>query len=244
MSLSASILVFAIGLCIGSFLNVCIYRIPKGKSIVFPPSACPNCGKHLQFYELVPVLSYLIQKGRCRGCDGKISWRYPAIELLSGLLLLWIVWRFGWSYLAVHYSIFLYLLIVVSMIDIDHKIIPNVVVIPGALLGLLMTTFGNHYITGFCNGLLGMVVGFFIIAVVIVLSRGGMGWGDAKLLAMIGAFLGWQATLYSLFVGSLFGSTVGVAMILSKRMERKTPIPFGPFLGLGALGWLVMPWWF
>lgn len=231
-------LVFLIGLCFGSFLNVCIYRIPLKKSIVFPPSTCPKCGRRLGFFELIPVVSFLIQKGRCRGCAESISIRYPVVELLTGIILFLIYWKFGFSMITFKYMVLALIIIAVSFIDLDHQIIPNTIVLPGIIAGLI---FGYSNIM---DALLGMLCGFGIIAIIILISRGGMGWGDAKLLAMFGAFLGWQSTVYSLFVGSLIGAVIGVTLIVLKKIERKTPIPFGPYLSLGALLWIFLPWWF
>lgn len=227
---------FIFGLVFGSFFNVCIYRIPLGKSIVFPSSFCPNCQRNLQWYELIPLLSYLIQQGKCRGCGMTISWKYPAVEMMTGLLFGLLYLHFGLSLSLIKGLILVSVLIIVSFIDLKHQIIPNVLVLPGAIVGILLNY--NNII----DSLLGLTVGFCIIAAIILLSRGGMGWGDSKLLGMIGAFFGWQAAAYSLFVGSFFGAIIGVTLILLKRIDRKTPIPFGPYIALGALLWLFFPY--
>lgn len=227
-----------VGLCIGSFLNVCIYRIPSGKSIITPPSSCPLCGKQLSFIEMIPVVSIIWQKACCAGCGSKISWRYPLVELITGLMFYIIAVKFGFTLITLKMLIMVAVLVVVTFIDIDYQIIPNIIIAPLILIGV---AFGYQDMAG---SLIGLLAGFCIIAIVVIASRGGMGWGDAKLLAMIGAFLGWHATIYSLFVGSFFGGIVGIMLMLTKKADRKTAIPFGPFLSLGALCWVFFPWWF
>jgi leader peptidase (prepilin peptidase)/N-methyltransferase len=247
----AYIAVFIVGLLVGSFLNVCIYRVPRRKSIVSPPSACPNCGSKIKPWHNIPVLSYILLGGRCAYCGAGISVRYPLIELLNALLYVATLYRFGVrpsdpyiGILPMEQSFLIMALIsafiVVTFIDLEHQIIPDGITLPGIVLGLILgpLVLRNPAIpwhTGFVNSLLGMVVGggaFYIIA---VLSRGGMGGGDIKLIAMIGAFLGWEAVLLTIFVGSLFGAVVGIWLMVFKGMKRKTPIPFGPFLVAGAM---------
>ncbi len=223
------ILSFLFGVVIGSFLNVCIYRIPKKISIVSPPSSCTKCGYRLGVFDLIPLLSYLWLKGRCRRCGEQISWRYPAVELLTGLLFVIAVYKFGISLLALKLIVFGCLVITISFIDLELKIIPNVLSLPGMVLGLLFS------VQDIWNSILGLVIGFGIIFLVALLCPGGMGMGDAKLLGMIGAFFGWKVALGTLFLGSLYGSVIGIALLVLRKIERKTPIPFGPYLCLGAL---------
>ena len=176
------LIITVLGLVIGSFLNVCIYRIPKELSVVNPPSACPSCGKRLQPLELIPVISFLWLRGRCKGCGTQISWRYPLVEFLTGMLFLaaYINWGFTWETLKA--VIFISLIIPIAFIDFEFKIIPNVLSIPGILIGLILS-----YQRIF-DSLIGAALGFTIIFLIIILSRGGMGRGDVKLLAMLGAF--------------------------------------------------------
>ena len=232
--------VFVLGLVVGSFLNVCIYRIPQGKSIVSPPSACPNCGNKIKPWHNIPVLSYMLLRGRCAYCGAGISPRYPLIELLNALFYVAALYRFGLHPASFLIMVLISAFIVVTFIDLDHQIIPDGITLPGIVLGLILgpLVLRNPAIpwhTGFINSLIGMVVGGGIFYIIAVVSRGGMGGGDIKLIAMIGAFLGWKPVLLTIFVGSLFGAVVGIWLMVFKGMKRKTPIPFGPFLVAGAL---------
>jgi leader peptidase (prepilin peptidase) / N-methyltransferase len=232
--------VFIVGLVIGSFLNVCIYRVPRRRSIVTPPSACPNCGKKIKPWHNIPVLSYIILGGRCAYCGAGISARYPMIELLNALLYIATLYRFGLSPASFVIMALISAFIVVTFIDLEHQIIPDGITLPGIVLGLILGPLllrnpAVPWHTGLINSLIGMVVGGGIFYLIAVLSRGGMGGGDIKLIAMIGAFLGWKAVLLTIFVGSLFGAVVGLWLMVFKGMKRKTPIPFGPFLVAGAM---------
>lgn len=227
-----AVFVFCLGLIIGSFLNVCIYRIPRGGSLLFPPSACPACGRRLTALELIPVAAFIALKGRCRGCRTPISRRYPLVELLTGVLFLLVFWKFGLGLETLKWWVLLSLLIVIALIDLDFQRIPDAISLPGLAAGILLAQ--GHW----GQAVLGAMIGYGIIAAVIALSRGGMGWGDAKLLALIGAFLGWRGVVVSLFVGSLLGSLVGIILLLLRRIDRKTPVPFGPYLSLGAFSFL------
>lgn len=223
-----------IGLVFGSFFNVLVYRIPRGESIVAPRSHCPECGTTLGPLELIPVFSWLIQRGRCRHCGARISWRYPAVELVTALLFGLVGWRFGWTQETVGALVLVGFLIPPAFIDLEHGYLPDVMVLPGLVLGLLAGAFGIMGL-GFLESLLGAVFGAGVLLVVVWASRGGMGLGDVKLLAMIGAFLGWQGAFYTLLFGSVLGSIVGVSLILAGRKKRRDPIPFGPFLAAGAI---------
>ncbi len=229
--------VFLFGLCIGSFLNVCICRLPENESIVFPASKCPKCGHRLSWWENVPVISFFILRGRCSGCKEPISVRYPLVELLTGLVTLFLWHRFGpsWSFLA--YFIFSCSLIVVTFIDLAHKIIPDVISLPGILVG-----FACSFVlpdVSWIDSLLGILAGGGILYVVtwgyyLLTKRIGMGGGDIKFLAMIGAFLGWKAIPFVIFLSALTGSVIGIIFILAKGAGRNYQIPFGPFLALAA----------
>ncbi|MGC2424564.1 MAG: prepilin peptidase [Nitrospirota bacterium] len=232
--------VFLIGLVVGSFLNVCIYRVPRRRSIVSPPSACPNCGSKIKPWHNIPVLSYILLRGRCAHCGAGISPRYPLIELLNALFYVAALHRFGFRPASFLIMALISAFIVVTFIDLEHQIIPDGITLPGIVLGLILgpLVLRNPAVPwhiGFINSLLGMVVGGGIFYLIAVLSRGGMGGGDIKLIAMIGAFLGWKGVLLTIFVGSLLGAVVGIWLMVFKGMKRKTPIPFGPFLVAGAM---------
>ena len=226
------ILFFVFGLVFGSFYNVIVYRLPKGMSLVKPGSHCPHCGHQLTSLELVPVLSFLLQNGRCKVCKSKISWRYPVVELVTGLgfaLVAWqsILWR---DYLVG--LVFFSLLFILALIDLEHKLLPDILTLPGIVIGLLFSLFG--WTLSFWSSVLGAVVGFGLLFAIALISKGGMGMGDVKLMALIGSFLGWKAVLYVLFGGALFGSVGGLLYLYITKQGRKTPIPFGPSLALAA----------
>ena len=227
-----------LGALIGSFLNVCIYRLPRGESIAWPGSHCPSCGKAIEFYDNIPVLSYLWLAGRCRACRDPISICYPLVEAINAAGYLTILWRFGTTWTTVLYAILFSALLVVTGTDLTHKIIPNVVTLPGIVLGLI----GGATVlpVGLFNALLGVAIGGGLLWALAMASpyffgKEGMGGGDIKLLAMIGAFLGWKPALLTIMIGSLTGSVIGISLIAARFMKRDEYIPFGPFLVLGAL---------
>ncbi|MBI5189665.1 MAG: prepilin peptidase [Nitrospirae bacterium] len=240
------------GLVIGSFLNVCIYRIPLDRSIVSPPSACPGCGSPIRPWQNIPVISYIFLGGRCASCGIRISPRYPAIELLNSLLYVAALYHFGPDVKALVVMALLSTFIVITFIDLDHQIIPDGISIPGIFAGLVLGPLVLG--TGLVNSVLGALAGGGLFYVIALLSKGGMGGGDIKLITMLGAFLGLQQVLLTIFVGSVLGALVGGGLMLLNRAHRKTPIPFGPFLVAGAtvalfygeeiLGWYggVNPW--
>jgi leader peptidase (prepilin peptidase) / N-methyltransferase len=245
MKIIIDIFIFFIGSVIGSFLNVCIYRIPRDKSIVHPPSFCPNCEKPIKFYDNIPIVSYILLGSKCRYCASKISIRYPLIELLTALLFLILYIKLGFTFEFFVNMVFISLLIVISFIDLDFKIIPDILSIGGLILGFLLSFVRPlfRYMDpkfGFLNALYGVLVGggiLFIIAVVykFFAKREGMGGGDIKLLAMIGSFCGIKGVVFSLMSGSLLGTLIGIPLMLIKGEGTKYAIPFGPFLSLGAL---------
>ena len=228
----------AFGAIVGSFLNVCICRIPKGESIVFPGSHCPHCQRLIPFYDNIPLVSYFVLRAKCRYCRGPISFQYPLVEAMTALSSFLLLSRFGvsWSYLF--YFSFLASLIVITVIDLFHQIIPDVVSLPGigvGLIGSLVLPRGS-----FLGSLTGALLGGGILFLVAfgyqwLFKREGMGGGDVKLLAMIGAFLGWKAVILTIFLSSLIGSIVGVLVMILKGKDFKYAIPFGPFLSLGAV---------
>jgi len=227
-----------VGLLIGSFLNVCIYRIPRKESIVWPPSHCPACGSRVRPYQNVPVLSYLWLKGRCGTCRGSISLKYPIVEALNGFSYGVIVWHFGLEWQAVVYAALVSALLVAAVIDLEHQIIPDTITLPGIAIGLICAA--TVLPLALTDSILGLVLGGGLLWALAIASpylfgKEGMGGGDIKLLAMIGAFLGWKSTVLTIMIGALVGAGVGIALILLKIMRRDQYLPFGPFLVLGAL---------
>lgn len=236
------LLVFLIGIAVGSFLNVCIDRIPAGESVVSPPSRCAACGRRLGAVELIPVLSYFYLRGRCRSCGMPFSGLYPLIELLTGLLFVFVRWRFGWSWAALAAGVIAAILIVITVTDLRHGIIPDKVLIAGLILGLPLTALQSW------DSLKGGVFAFFaaglFMLALAVISRGGMGGGDVKLAALMGLYLGPWGVAGALFTAFLAGGATAALLLLTGRKERKDPIPFGPFLaagGLAALFWGDVP---
>jgi leader peptidase (prepilin peptidase)/N-methyltransferase len=224
---------FLVGLVIGSFLNVVIARLPAGVSIVHPGSACPRCGAAIRWYDNVPVLSWLRLRARCRSCGGSISWRYPAVELLTAGLFALAAHRFGPALDLAPALLFLAALVAITGIDLDHQIIPDVITIPGIVTGaaLSIAIHPAHWL----DPLLGIALGGGIFFVIILVSRGGMGGGDMKLGAMMGAFLGWKLALLAILLGVFAGGAVAVVLLSTGSRGRKDPVPFGPFLALGAV---------
>ncbi len=225
------------GALVGSFLNVCILRLPKEESIVWPGSHCPQCKKPIKFYDNIPLMSYFLLRGKCRYCKGSISLQYPLVEGITALSSLFLVMKFGPSLSFFIYFIFVAALIVITVIDLYHQIIPDLISLPGIAVGLLLSLI-NPYIT-FFNSLIGILLGggsLFLVATLYqwFFKREGMGGGDVKLLAMIGAFLGWKAVILTILLSSLVGSIIGVTIMFLKGKDFKYAIPFGPFLSLGA----------
>lgn len=232
------ILIFILGVCLGSFLNVCIYRLPHDESIITPFSYCPHCKKTIRPYDNIPLLSFLLLKGKCRFCKKKIRLRYFIVELLTGLLSSSLYFKYGWGEEFFIYLLLTSLLIVVSFIDFEHQIIPNKITYPGIVLGLLISLkflSVDKQGMNINNALLGLGIGGGFLYLVALVSRGNMGGGDIKLGAMLGAFLGGQYILVTLFLAVLFGSLVGIILILLKLKSRRDRIPFGPYLSLGAI---------
>ncbi|MDI6689414.1 MAG: prepilin peptidase [Actinomycetota bacterium] len=227
---------FIFGLAIGSFLNVCIYRLPRKESIIFPSSHCPHCGRIIRAYDNIPLIGYLLLKGRCRYCKGRISIQYPLVELLTGLLFLFCFLKFGLSSGFLSASFFTSILLLVASIDLKHKIIPNKVILPALVVQFILVILSNPQAIG--SSLIGFFIGGGLLLLVALLAhlflrREGMGGGDIKLAAFLGIFLGWHV-LTALFLGFLLGAISGIALIIFKGMSRKDIIPFGPFLALGG----------
>jgi leader peptidase (prepilin peptidase)/N-methyltransferase len=242
MSLLWGVFAVALGAVVGSFLNVCICRIPEeNESIVSPASRCPSCHNAIKPYDNIPVLSYLILRGKCRNCGCRISCRYPAVELLTGLMALLSLWKFGPTLQCLGAFSFISALIVITFIDIDHQIIPDVISMPGIPIFFLMAIFVMD--VPWLDALLGILCGGGILYAIAegyywVTKTEGMGGGDIKLLGMLGAFLGWKSLLFILLVGSLMGALIGVALMAVKGRDMKYAVPFGPFLSAAAVLYL------
>lgn len=246
MSLIVTIYLFAFlfGSAIGSFLNVVIYRVPLGISLVHPPSRCPHCETPITWYWNIPILGWLALRGRCRACKARISVRYPIVELLTGLLALAVVFVHGLTPWALFIFVFVAALVAITFIDIDHMIIPDVISLPGIVVGLAGQAFipGGRIIPAAIAVLAGGG-GFFLIAWGFEKIRGieGLGGGDIKLLAMIGAFTSPLGVLQTILVGSLTGSLIGGIYMLKSGQGGGLRIPFGPFLAFGALTAVLIP---
>lgn len=235
------LIIFAFGTCVGSFLNVCICRIPAGKSIILPPSSCPECSAQIRFYDNIPIISYLILFGKCRYCKTAISIQYPFVEILTGFFAVLVLYYFGFSTTALIYFIFIASLIVITFIDLKEQIIPDNITLSGIVIGFA-SSFILKDMTPL-NSLFGIVSGggtLFLIAYGYERFRGieGMGGGDIKLLAMCGAFLGWKAVIMTIFIGSFVGAAAGILVMLLQKKDTKHPIPFGPFLSIGSITYL------
>lgn len=235
-------ILFAVaGAAVGSFLNVLICRIPEGQSIVFPSSHCPKCRHPIRFYDNIPIISYLVLRGKCRDCHEKISLRYPLVEAVTAVFSLLLFWKFGITMQYLFSFIFVAALIVITFIDFDHQIIPDVISLPG----IPFFCIGAIFFMGLTvwESLLGVLIGggcLFAIAFgyEVITKREGMGGGDIKLLAMLGAFLGWKSLFFILFVSSLLGAVIGITLMVLKGENMKYAVPFGPFLSIAAVAYL------
>lgn len=233
-------LVLIIGLCIGSFLNVCIYRIPKEESIVFPASHCTSCGHELKFYELIPVVSYIFLRGRCIKCKSKISIKYPLIEILNGLLYLLLFIKYELSFNFIFYCLLVSLLIVISIIDLESKYVYSSTTIVGVLLAIIYIIIGGCLgEVRILNNLLGGLIGYGIIFLIIILT-GGMGEGDADIAGICGLFIGIKGVLVALFLAIILGGIFASIVLILKIKDRKSEIAFGPYIAIGTLIWLLI----
>jgi leader peptidase (prepilin peptidase) / N-methyltransferase len=248
--LLSAIVAAAFGAVIGSFLNVCIYRLPLRTSVVAPASACPHCRHELSWFENIPILSWLVLRGRCRSCRAWIGIRYPIVEAVTAAMFAAGWWYYGPTPLLVSRLIFGCALIVLFAIDLEHQLLPNVLTLPGIVVGFLFSLISEP---GWQASLIGILVGggmLFGVAEAYYRLRHeeGLGMGDVKMLAMVGAFLGWKLTLVTLMMASLCGSIVGVLLIVTRRGGLKYALPFGTFLALGAaaaatVGPAVLDWY-
>jgi leader peptidase (prepilin peptidase) / N-methyltransferase len=244
-----SIFIFLTGLCIGSFLNVCIWRIPRNESIVIPGSHCPVCNHAIAPRDNLPLLSWLLLNGKCRHCQAPISPRYFFVELLTGALFtaIWLV--HGWTLQTPVYLLFTSALILGTFVDFDHLILPDRITMGGMAMGLVLSIAfpalqgQTERISAFLHSLAGLALGYGILWLVailgrLILKREAMGFGDVKLLGAIGACLGWQAVLFAIFVSSLSGTVLGLSLIAIGKKELQSKLPYGPHLALAAILWM------
>jgi leader peptidase (prepilin peptidase)/N-methyltransferase len=237
------LIIFALGASIGSFLNVVIYRVPAGLSVINPPSRCPYCSHRLKKHENVPVLGWLWLKGRCSKCKSPISPRYPLVEAAMGLLFVLVYWVFGWQVQTLGYWAFLSWLVALSAIDLDTMTLPNPLTKSGLVIGLLFQ-IGVGWLYGdivnyLMNGIIGAVLGIWLFDIITIVGsfafgQAAMGGGDAKLAAMMGTWLGWKDLLIASFLACGVGAFIGGGAIAIGLLSRRQPMPFGPFLALGA----------
>lgn len=229
---------FILGTIVGSFANVCIHRLPWRLSLVVPGSHCPQCQQSIRPWHNIPLLSYVWLGGRCAYCSVTIPWRYPCVELLCGLLYVFLYYHVGSTVQGMIFVGLATALLIVSFIDLAHTIVPDTITLPGIVIGFMTSLTLTS--TGLVNALIGFALGGGLFLLIALVSRGGMGGGDIKLIAMIGAFLGWQAVLVTILFGAFLGALVGLSLIVCKKKGRKDPVPFGPFLAFGAL--IAMVW--
>ena len=233
---SPLIFVTVLGAMVGSFLNVCIYRLPLGRSIAWPASACPSCKRPLSWYENVPVLSYAILGGRCRTCKTSLTIRYPLVELITAAFFAWAWWEYGPTPLLASRLVLGCVLLTLFAIDLEHHLLPNAITLPAIVVGFVFSFFTEP---GWLASLLGILFGGGILYAIAeayyrIRHEEGLGMGDVKMLAMIGAFVGWKLTILTLMMASFCGTIVGVGLIISGRGTMKYALPFGTFLALGA----------
>lgn len=229
------IFIILLGLVIGSFLNVCIYRIPREESISYPPSHCGSCSHKLGMLDLFPLLSYIFLKGKCRYCKGRISIRYPIIEILNAIVYLLIYFKFGVAIITLKYCILASLLIVIGMIDYDTQFVYTSTIICGGIIGIIFIIIqAIIYNNGYHNLLLGGVIGFGMIGLIVVLTR-GMGEGDIEIATVCGLFLGVKGILLGLFLSIVIGGISGIIILTLKLKKAKDKMAFGPFIAIGCL---------
>jgi leader peptidase (prepilin peptidase)/N-methyltransferase len=241
--------VFIIGTVIGSFLNVCIHRLPRGDSIIYPASHCPHCKQRLGFVDLIPVLGYLFLRGKCRYCKTPISFRYPLVEVLSGALLVWVAWKFPLALKPLEfgfYAVFIFLMLVAFFIDLEQQVIPDKLSFSGIILGLIfnyaksLLYHGERGLNPFLSAVYGMLLGYFFLFLIAKLGKlwfkkEVMGEGDLFLAALLGAFLGWQGVLLSLFLAYLVAGSVALIFLILGKVKMGQYVPFGPALAAGGI---------
>lgn len=233
--------VFVFGAVIGSFLNVCIFRLPESNSIVKPPSQCPHCHHSIRFYDNIPIISYLFLKGKCRDCDEKISWRYPLVEFITAIFAMLLFAKFNFSLDFLVFFFFTAVLIVITFIDLDHQIIPDVLTLPGIPIFFLLAVFVVK--VPWMDAVIGLFAGGGVLLAIafgyeLITKREGMGGGDIKLLGMIGGFLGWKSLIFILLFSSLLGAIIGIGVMIIQKQDMKYAVPFGPFLSAAAVAYV------
>lgn len=224
------ILFFVYGVIIGSFLNVCICRIPKGESLTYPPSHCTDCGVKIKSYNLIPIISYVLLRGRCNSCKSKISIQYPIIEALNGIIYMGLYYKFGLGIEVILFAYISSILIVISGIDLFTNYVYKNTIIAGLIGFVIFFIYKLMSHDPVISNIIGGAVGFGIIALIILLSKGGMGWGDSEIALICGLFLGLKLTILTLFLAFLIGGIAGIILILTKKKNRKDFIPFGPYI--------------
>ena len=249
--MSLLILAAAFGLAVGSFLNVCIYRLPRRQSLAYPPSRCPRCERPLRWYHNIPVVSWIALGGRCAYCGSGISAQYPIVEIVTAAVWVLVVWFTPAGWLLASRLVLATALIVLFMVDLEHQLLPNVITLPGIVAGLALSLVAPP---GLLESVLGVVLGggvLYAIAAAYYFLRKeeGMGMGDVKMLAMVGAFLGWRAVLLTLVLSSFMGALIGIALMIAQRGNMRYALPFGTFLALGAMvamlfGEPLLEWYF
>ncbi len=233
---------FIFGAVVGSFVNVCIFRLPAQQSIITPASHCLSCNHPIAFYDNIPLVSFIFLRGKCRHCKTPLSYQYPLVELATGMLSLIAIAHYGVSIPSLVYFAFSAALLTITVIDLRHQIIPDSITLPGIGVGLLTSLLMPQL--SFLDSLSGTLVGGGSLLLVaggyyLFTRREGMGLGDVKLLAMMGAFLGWKSILFIIMVASFSGALAGIMVMIVKNKDRRYAIPFGPFLSLGALSYLL-----
>lgn len=256
LNIVISIFVFALGACVGSFLNVCIYRIPEDKSVITPRSHCPHCHKTIAGYDNIPILSYFLLGGKCRHCKAPYSIRYAVVETLTALLFLGVWFVYGWTVETPIFWLVISGLILATFVDLDHMIIPDRVSIGGILIGVALSAafpslHGQIEIWPSVRAsLIGVIAGsgsLWLVAIFgkMAFKKDAMGFGDVKLLGAIGAFTAWQGVLFTVMISSLLGSLIGLSFIFAGRQEWQSKLPYGPYLALAAVIWVLWgtEWW-
>lgn len=228
-------LILILGLVIGSFLNVCIYRIQREESIIFPPSHCISCGYNLRVVDLIPLISYVCLKGKCRRCSEDISIKYPIVELINGVMYVVLFLKFGLSYTFIFSAVFFSLLLVISLIDLESKEVYLSTIIWGLIVSILCIVVSYFIFNGtIINNVLGGIIGYGTIILIVILT-GGMGEGDAEIAGICGLFLGIQGILLALFIAIITGGIIASIILLLKLKDKKSEIAFGPYIALGTI---------